>query len=168
MSETPRTVTVTVLEKSARKLVLKRGIRASDYFSWCEEIGCDQWELMDTVAPALEPTCLVELPAPLIKEGTSKVACAREVPLDFTSELPKGFDIIELPAQLMMSFRGAPYEDESWYGEAHEELRRAIAAYRPEQYGYEFARDSAPHFHYGASAAAGCWEMIPVRPLLKK
>lgn len=168
MSTTPRTVTVTVIEKSARKLVLKRGIKSTDYFSWCAEIGCDAWELMSTITPALDKVAFVKLPPHLVIKGTSKAACAIEVSLDFDSYIPEGFDIIELPAHLMMLFQGAPYENEEWYGEAHSELRRAIKNYVPELYGYEFAKHSAPHFYYGTSAKTGCREMIPVRPLLSK
>jgi hypothetical protein len=64
-----------------------------------------------------------------------------------------------------MWFQGAPYEDEEWYGHAHEEMDRAIANYKPELYGYGFACDEAPRFYYGAGAATGVREMIPVRRL---
>ncbi|MGI6659693.1 MAG: hypothetical protein ACOX4N_09885 [Dethiobacteraceae bacterium] len=34
-------VTVTVIERPARKLILLRSKKATDYFSYCEEKGCD-------------------------------------------------------------------------------------------------------------------------------
>lgn len=37
------TVTVTVVERPARKLIFLRIPTATDYFSACEEVGCD-WE----------------------------------------------------------------------------------------------------------------------------
>lgn len=166
MSGMPRTVTVTIIEKPACKLILKRGIKSTDYFSYCDEIGCDTWEILENVTRALDKVVFVELPPYLIISGTSKVACAVEVPLDFNSDIPEGFEIIELPVHLMMWFQGAPYEDENWYGEAHSEMYRAIENYKPELYGYEFAKDSAPCFGYGTSAATGCREMIPVKRLL--
>ena len=168
MSENQRTVTVTVVEKPVRKLILKRGIKSGGYFEFCEEIGCDAFEILETVPGALEKVVFVELPPSMIAEGTSKAAAAVEVPVDFiekNGKVPDGFDIIDLPQGVYMWFNGAPYEDEGMFGLAHEELYRAIANYKPEVYGYEFAPDDAPHFHYGTSAATGCKELIPVKQL---
>jgi AraC family transcriptional regulator len=35
------TVFVQVVERPARKLILKRGLKATHYFEYCEEVGCD-------------------------------------------------------------------------------------------------------------------------------
>ena len=35
------TVFVQVVDRPARKLILKRGIKAAHYFEYCEEVGCD-------------------------------------------------------------------------------------------------------------------------------
>jgi len=163
MKKTPRTVTVTVIEKSPRKLILKRGRTSADYFAYCAEMGCDAWEILETVPGALDKPVFLELPPGMVAPGTSRAACALEVPADFDGEIPEGFDVIDLSACHYLWFNGAPYEDESWFGHAHEELGRVIAGYRPEVCGYEFAPDLAPHFHYGTSAATGCREMLPVR-----
>lgn len=56
---------VQIIERSARKLLLKRGITATDYFKYCEEVGCDVWALLTSVKEALyEPAGfeLIELP----------------------------------------------------------------------------------------------------------
>ena len=168
MAKTQRTVTVTVIEKPACKMILKRGIKSTDYFSYCEEIGCDAWEILETVPRALDKVVFLELPVDMIKPGTSKAACGLEVPVDFDEKIPDGFEMVDLPSCMYMWFNGAPYEDENWYGEAHSELSRAIENYRPELYGYEFMKSLAPHFYYGTSAATGCREMIPVRRLSAK
>jgi hypothetical protein len=168
MAEKQRTVTVTVVEKPDCKLILKRGIKSTDYFSYCEEIGCGTWEVLETIPETLGGIPFLELPPHMITPGTSKAACGVEVPADFNGKIPEGFEIVELPSFFYMWFNGAPYEDENMFGDAHEEMARTIAGYKPELYGYEFAEDSAPHFHYGTSAANGCKEMIPVRRLPKK
>lgn len=168
MAENQRTVTVTIVEKPACRLILKRGIKSAGYFEFCEEMGCDTFEILETVARALESVAFLELPECMIKPGTSKAAAALEVPADFDGEIPEGFEMLDIPAQFYMWFNGAPYEDENMYGVAHEELYRAIAGYKPELYGYEYAKDAAPVFHYGASAASGVKQMIPVRRLPKK
>ena len=165
MAENQRTVTVTVVEKPDCRLILKRGIKSTEYFSYCAEIGCDAFEILETIPHGLDKVVFLELPPYLITPGTSKAACALEVPVDFNAKIPDGFEIIDLPSHLYMWFNGAPYDEENWFGDAHQELGRAIENYKPELYGYEFAEDSAPHFHYGTSAATGCREMIPVRRL---
>jgi len=165
MSENQRTVTVTVVEKPNRKLILKRGKKSTDYFEFCEEIGCDAFEILETIPQALEKAVFIELPASMITPGTSKAAAALEVPFDFDGEIPEGFDTVDLTSHLYMWFNGAPYEDEAMFGAAHEELYRAIVNYKPEVYGYEFAPDSAPVFHYGTTAATGCKQLIPVTRL---
>ena len=185
MSENQRTVTVTIVEKPACKLILARGIKATHYFELCEEIGCDKSELLETIAQKLngEPyekqatnhiypgksvsnigrVSYVDLPPNLTLPNTSRAAFALEVPADYNCEIPDEFDIVDLPPFSYMWFQGAPYEDENWFGCAHEELARAIKNYKPELYGFEFAKDAAPHFMYGTSAATGCREMIPIR-----
>ena len=168
MVENKRTVTVTVVEKPACKLILKRGIKSTDYFGYCEEIGSDPWEILDAIPNTLDKSVFIQLPESMITPGTSKAVCGVEVPVDFSGKIPEGFEIIDLPSFQYMWFQGAPYEDDHWFGAAHEEMARAVANYTPELYGYEFAEDSAPHFQYGTSAATGCREMIPVRRLSKK
>ena len=165
MSENQRTVTVTIIEKPECKLILKRGIKSTDYFEYDAEMGCDKFEILETIPNALEKAVYINLPPCMIISGTSRAAAALEVPVDFAGVVPEGFEIIDLPSHLYMWFNGAPYEDESMFGVAHEELYRAIAKYKPELYGYEYATDSAPIFNYFASAANGVRQMIPVRHL---
>ncbi len=168
MAENQRIVTATIIEKPTCKLILKRGIKSTGYFEFDAEMGCDKFEILETIPNALEKVVFIELPANMITSGTSKVAAALEVSFDFKGKIPEGFEMIDLPAHLYIWFNGAPYEDDCMYGVAHEELYRAIDNYRPELYGYEYAKDSVPIFNYFASAANGVRQMIPVRLLDKK
>ena len=167
MSET-RTVTATFITKPACKLIIKRGILATDYFSYCDEIGCDIWDTLAKVPNRLDKVSFVILPEFLVSEGTSKACCAAEVPLDYNSSVPGGCEIIELPEHTMLWFQGAPYADEAWYGGAHAEIYNAIQNYKPELYGYRFAYDLAPEFHYGTSAKDGCRQLVPAVTLREK
>lgn len=160
-----RTVTATFITKPARRLIIRRGILSIDYFSYCEEIGCDIWAVLEKVPDRLDAVSFVVLPEFLVAPGTSKVGCAAEVPVDWRRPLPDGCDLIELAEHAMLWFQGAPYEDESWYGGAHAEMAAAVRGYRPELYGYRFAYDSAPEFHYGASPENGCRQLVPVAAL---
>ena len=49
MAEKVRTVFIQVIEKPARKAVIRRGVRAEDYFAYCEEVGCDVWGLLTSM-----------------------------------------------------------------------------------------------------------------------
>ena len=42
-----------------RKLLLKRGVSADDYFSYSNENGCDVWGLLCSVKEALYEPCLL-------------------------------------------------------------------------------------------------------------
>ncbi len=161
MSET-RTVTATSITKPACKLIVRRGILSTDYFSYCDEIGCDIWQTLEQVPNRLDKVSFVILPDALVTQGTSKACCAVEVPLGYSLPVPEGCDVIELTAHTMPWFQGAPYEDEAWYGGAHSEISNAIQHYKPERYGYRYAYDSAPEFHYGTSAKDGCKQLVPV------
>lgn len=167
MDET-RAVTVTLIHRPARKLIVRRGIHSTDYFSYCAEIGCDIWDVLEKIEGRLERVSFVLLPPPLIAAGTSKACCAAEVPLDYAGPIPAGCDEILLEAHPMLWFQGAPYEDEEQYGQAHAEVARAVASYQPERLGYRFAYDQAPEFHYGAPAKEGCRQLVPVTPLEKR
>jgi len=109
MSENQRTVTVTIIEKSTCKLILKRGIKSEGYFEYDAEMGCDKFEILETIPNALDKVVYIELPQKMITPGTSKAAAALEVPFDYNEEIPEGFEIIDLPSHLYMWFNGAPY-----------------------------------------------------------
>jgi len=49
----PNTVFVQVVERPARKMILKRGIKATHYFEFCEEVGCDIWGILCNIKDAI-------------------------------------------------------------------------------------------------------------------
>ena len=54
-----RNVFIQLIEKPARKVILKRGIKANDYWSYCNEVGCDVWGLLTSMKSiSSEPVCL--------------------------------------------------------------------------------------------------------------
>ena len=131
-----KTVFVQVVERPVRKLILKRGTKADNYFDYCEEVGCDVWGILVSIREAMYEPAGMWLPDKLIKPGTSKYVQGVEVPMDYRGEVPEGFDIIELPPCKMMVFQGEPYEDEK-FGEAIEELWEVMKKYDPRIYGFE-------------------------------
>ena len=105
------TIFVQVVERPARKLILKRGIKAEDYFAYCEEVGCEVWDVLTGIQQALYEPIGMWLPENLRAPGTSMYAQGVEMPLDYAGAIPEGFDCIELPPCKMMIFQGQPYDD---------------------------------------------------------
>lgn len=161
--EKVRPVTVQIFTKEAHKIILRRGIDSTDYFSYCEEIGCDIWGILDSIAGKLEKVAFTEnLPVRYIKAGTSRVACFVEVKSDYNGPIPADCDIVDLPACDMAVFQGMPFEDPDWFPNAHEELREAIAHYHPERFGYRVDFDAAPERSYAYSHKEGYVQLIPL------
>lgn len=113
MKETTN-IFITVTEKPARKVIIKRGVKATDYLGYCEEIGCDIWgQLLSIKGISPEPVSMW-LPEKYIKPNTSKYVQGVEVAADYTGEIYDGFDIIDLPAAKYIMFQGEPFEEESY------------------------------------------------------
>ena len=104
-------VIVQSIEKPARKAIIKRGVKATDYFTYCEEVGCDVWGLLTSMKSlSNEPVCFW-LPPAYILPGTSCYVQGVEVPADYDGMIPEGFDVITLPAAKYLMFQGEPFEE---------------------------------------------------------
>lgn len=162
-----KTVFVQVIERPARKLILKRGVKATEYFEYCEEVGCEVWGVLCSIKEALYEPIGMWLPENLRKPGTSVYAQGVEVPVDYAGEVPEGFDIIDLPPCKMMVFQGEPYEDDN-FQEAIGEVWEVMKSYNPEIYGFRWADEDGPRFQLAPMGYRGYIEARPVRPLHQK
>lgn len=139
--EKVKSVFIQVIEKPARKAIIKRGVKATHYFEYCEEVGCDVWSLLTSMKSISgEPVCLW-LPERYRKPGTSEYVQGVEVPMDYDGIIPDGFDIIELPATKYLMFQGEPFAEED-YDRAIEEIWEAEKKYNPTVIGYIWDRDN--------------------------
>ncbi len=112
--ETVKSVFVQVIEKPERKVLIKRGLKAADYFAYCEEVGCDVWGLLQSIkSMSGEPVCMW-LPAKLIAPGTSEYVQGVEMPVNYNGVVPDGFDVIALPAAKYLMFKGEPFAEEDY------------------------------------------------------
>lgn len=159
------TVFVQVVERPRRKLILKRGVKATHYFDYCEEVGCDIWEILSGIKEAMYEPAGMWLPENLVKPGTSTYVMGVEVAADFSGAIPEGFEIIELPPCKMMVFQGEPYEDDEKFGDAIEELWEVMKRYNPTVYGFEWADADAPRFQLEPQGYRGYIEARPVRAI---
>jgi len=156
------TVFVQVVERPARKLILKRGKRATHYFEYCEEVGCDVWDVLSGIKEAIYEPIGMWLPKNLRKRGTSTYAQGVEVPAGYAGGVPDGFELIDLPPCKMMVFQGPPYEDEN-FESAIEEIWEVMKDYKPEIYGFEWADEDGPRFQLAPLGYRGYIEARPVR-----
>ena len=57
--ENVRNVFIQVVGKPARKVLIKRGKTATEYFAYCGEVGCDVWGILTSMDSLCgEPVCL--------------------------------------------------------------------------------------------------------------
>lgn len=163
-SNNANTVFVQVIERPARKLILKRGIKASDYYEYCEEVGCEVWDVLSGIKEALLEPIGMWLPENLRKPGTSEYAQGVEVPADYSGEVPAGFEIIDLPPCKMMVFQGQPYDEDN-FEEAISDLWEVMKKYNPEIYGFKWADEDGPRFQLAPMGYRGYIEARPVRQI---
>ena len=162
MSEV-KNVFVQVIEKPERKVIIKRGKEATEYFKYCEEVGCDVWGLLCSMKSISgEPMCLW-LPKKHIIAGTSEYVQGVEVASDYSGEIPEGFDIIELPKCKYIMFQGEPFEEEN-FCEAIQQVWSAIEKYNPKTMGYEWD-DSNPRIQLEPIGTRGYIELLAVKSI---
>ena len=152
-----------VVNKPARKVILKRGVKAREYFSYCQEVGCEVWGLLQSIRSISgEPVCLW-LPAAYRKPGTSEYVQGVEVPPDYDGPVPEGFDVIDLPAATYLLFQGEPFAEED-YAQAIEEVSAAISKYDPSGIGYAWDREN-PRIQLEPIGSRGYLELVPIVPM---
>ena len=158
-----RNVFIQVVEKPARKVIIKRGIKATEYWSYCEEVGCDVWGLLTSIKSISgEPVCLF-LPEKLRKPVTNEYVQGVEVEPDYRGTVPEGFEVIDLPASTYLLFRGEPFAEEN-YEAAIGEIWDAEKKYNPAFIGYEWD-ESNPRIQLEPIGERGYIELVPVKKL---
>lgn len=156
-----KNVFIQVIEKPARKVIIKRGKTACDYFQYCEEVGCDVWGVLTSMKSLSgEPVCLW-LPEKLRKPNTSQYVQGVEVPLSFDGKIPEGFDIIELKEAKYLMFQGEPFLEED-YCDAIVALQNAIDNYNPEVIGYSWD-DTNPRIQLEPIGTRGYIELKAIK-----
>ena len=152
---------IQVIHKPERKVICKRGIKAEDYFSYCEEVGCDVWGLllsMDSLCG--EPVCLW-LPERFKKPNTSTYVQGVEIAKDDTVPVPEGFDVIDLPTADYLMFQGEPFAEED-YCDAISVVQQAMSNYNPSIIGYAWD-DTQPRIQLEPRGTRGYIELKAIK-----
>ncbi|WP_455581836.1 helix-turn-helix domain-containing protein [Dysosmobacter sp.] len=159
--ENLQSVFIQVLQKPERKVIIKRGVRAEDYFTYCGEVGCDVWGVLKSMDSLCgEPVCLW-LPKPFQKPNTSSYVQGVEVDAAFAGRIPDGFDVIDLPASEYLMFQGEPFREED-YCEAISAVQQAMDRYDPALIGYAWD-DENPRIQMEPRGERGYVELRAVK-----
>lgn len=156
-----KNVFIQVVEKPARKIVLKWGVKADNYWDYCNEVGCDVWGLLTSMKSLCgEPVCLW-LPSRYIRANSSKYVQGVEAAADYDGPVPEGFDLIDLPAAKYLMFQGEPFAEED-YCDAIAAVQSAMDGYDPSVIGYQWDDDN-PRIQLEPIGARGYIELRAIK-----
>lgn len=155
-------VFVQVLERPARRMIVRRGREATHYFAYCEEVGCEVWETLVSIPDTLQEPMGLWLPDNLKPPGTSTYVQGVEVAADWAGTPPDGYEVMDLPPCKMMVFQGPPFEDKD-FEEAISDLWDVMQSYKPETFGFTWADGDGPRFQLAPLGYRGYIEGRPVR-----
>lgn len=159
--ENIRNVFVQVIHKPERKVIIKRGVKAEDYFDYCAEVNCEVWGILTSMDSLDgEPVCLW-LPEEYKKPGTSTYVQGVEVDPDYHGPIPEGFDIISLPAAEYLAVQGEPFREED-YSQAILSVQYSLNHYDPTVIGYEWD-DSNPRIQLEPRGERGYIELRAIK-----
>jgi len=159
-----------IVERPARKLILKRSKAAADYFAYCGEMGCGEnnasapWDVLMTIKEALYEPVGIWLPENMRPDGTGVYAHGVEVPADYAGTIPEGFDVIGLKPCKLLVFQGEPYDDCDFQTAVGLCMER-IGRFNPEVYGYRYAPEIAPRMQLAPMGWRGYIELHPVESM---
>ena len=159
-----------IVERPARKLILRRSKHADNYFAYTEEVGCGKnemsapWDVLCGIKEALYEPVGLWLPDKMRPAGTGIYAHGVEVPSEYAGEIPDGFAVIPLVPCKLLVFQGEPYNDEE-FGAAVGICMERIDKFNPEVYGYQYADELAPKMQLAPMGWRGYIEMRPIRSI---
>ncbi len=157
-----------IIDRPARKLILRRSKNANDYFEYCDEVGCgdsgnsEPWDILCNIKEALYEPVGLWLPKNMQPEGTGIYAHGVEVPADYSGPIPEGFEIINLEPCKLLVFQGEPYDDNN-FEEAVGLCMERIKKFNPEIYGFVYAPELAPRMQLSPMGWRGYIEMAPIK-----
>lgn len=154
---------IQVIHKPVRRVLCKRGIKAEDYFPYCEEVGCDVWGLLLSMDSLCGEPVSLWLPQQYKKPGTSTYVQGVEADTDYHGAVPEGFDVIDLPEADYLMFQGEPFAEED-FCDAISAVQQAMDGYDPTVIGYVWD-DSNPRIQLEPRGNRG---YIELRSVCKK
>lgn len=161
------TCTVTIVDHPAARLLVQRSTQAGEYWSYCEEMGCEWEGLLAGIPERLCDPALIRLPPSMVRPGTSPVAAGAELPATWCGPVPEDYELVELPAETSAHFATQPFQNEDDYARVIELLDEAVAQYDPVPFGYRMDPSAGVAFTFGARAARGGRQNHPLAVLVR-
>lgn len=147
----------------ARKILIKRGQKADNYWDYSQEVGCDIWDDLKAMAFRIGEPLALWLPERLIINATSKYVQGIQVDEQIQDRIPNGFDIIELDAADYLQFQSEPFEEED-YQETKKGLQDTISQFDYKELGYRYDHNQA-RIQLEPIGERGYIELVPVKLL---
>ena len=155
-----------VMSKEERRLLFYPGRKATHYFEYCDEVGCDVWGKLLEIKDTLNEPLGLWLPEKFRTGGCSEYVQGVEVHPGYSGDVPEGIESVVLPAGSYLVFQSQPYEDdEKKFLEVIQSVKEGIRTYDPGLYGYEWAEDELPRYQLSPVGERGYIEAVPVRKL---
>lgn len=158
-------VFIQVIRKPERLCIIRRGKNATDYFPYCEEVGCDVWGILMSMESLCGEPVSLWLPPKYKKPGTSTYVQGVEAAVDYAGIVPDGFDVMHLPEAEYLMFQGEPFREED-YCEAIRAVQCAMNRYDPSVIGYCWD-DENPRIQLEPRGQRGYIELRAVRRVQK-
>ena len=157
-----QSVFIQLVRKPARKCIIKRGVKAAEYFAYCgsrlRRVGASSRAWTPLGGEPSACGCLRAISSPARPEYVQGV----EVLPDYAGPVPEGFDVIDLPRRVPdVPGRAVPRED---YCEAIDALQAAMEKYDPAVIGYKWD-DSNPRIQLEPKGTRGYIELRAVNKL---
>ena len=158
-------VFIQAVRRPKRLCIIRRGVRAADYFPYCEEVSCDVWGILMSMQSLCGEPVSMWLPEKYKKPNTSTYVQGVEVAPDYMGMIPEGFDVIRLPEAEYLQFQGQPFREED-YCEAIRTLQAAMDSFDPATIGYRWDNDN-PRIQLEPRGERGYIELLAVRRAAK-
>lgn len=158
-------VFIQVIRKPERLCIIRRGKNATDYFPYCEEVGCDVWGILMSMESLCGEPVSLWLPPKYKKPGTSTYVQGVEAAVDYAVIVPDGFDVMHLPEAEYLMFQGESFREED-YCEAIRAVQCAMNRYDPSVIGYCWD-DENPRIQLEPRGQRGYIELRAVRRIQK-
>lgn len=155
-----------IIEKEERQLLFYPGKKATHYFEYCEEVGCDIWGKLLEIDESLNEPIGLWLPEKYRVKECSEYVQGVEVSLDYKGVIPEGIVSIILPAGTYMVFQSQPYEEsDKKMLEVIQSVQNGIKSYNPELYGYAWVKEISARYQLSPLGERGYIEAVPVRKI---
>ena len=158
-------VFIQAVRRPERLCIIRRGVRAADYFPYCEEVSCDVWGILMSMQSLCGEPVSMWLPEKYKKPNTSTYVQGVEVAPDYMGMIPEGFDVIRLPEAEYLQFQGQPFREVD-YCEAIRTVQAAMDSFDPATIGYRWD-DENPRIQLEPRGERGYIELRAVRRAAK-